>query len=164
MLDLLPDLFDHYPSKLQLLPLAFKPFGGKPLFWGEIVTVKCFEDNSKVKEVLAQNGQGKVLVVDGGGSCRQALLGDLIAQSALDNGWQGVIINGFVRDVMRIKTFNLGVYALGAIPIKTEKRDQGEINVPVDLGGVMVKPGMQLYADENGIAVSDELLNFAFLS
>ncbi|GMA82349.1 putative 4-hydroxy-4-methyl-2-oxoglutarate aldolase [Shewanella glacialipiscicola] len=131
---------------------------------GEIVTVKCFEDNSKVKEVLAQNGQGKVLVVDGGGSCRQALLGDLIAQSALDNGWQGVIINGFVRDVMRIKTFNLGVYALGAIPIKTEKRDQGEINVPVDLGGVMVKPGMQLYADENGIAVSDELLNFAFLS
>lgn len=164
MLDLLPDLFDHYPSKLQLLPLAFKPFGGKPLFWGEIVTVKCFEDNSKVKEVLAQNGQGKVLVVDGGGSCRQALLGDLIAQSALDNGWQGVVINGFVRDVMRIKTFNLGVYALGAIPIKTEKRDQGEINVPVDLGGVMVKPGMQLYADENGIAVSDELLNFAFLS
>ncbi|MGI2096909.1 putative 4-hydroxy-4-methyl-2-oxoglutarate aldolase [Shewanella glacialipiscicola] len=164
MLDLLPDLFDHYPSKLQLLPLAFKPFGGKPLFWGEIVTVKCFEDNSKVKEVLAQNGQGKVLVVDGGGSCRQALLGDLIAQSALDNGWQGVIINGFVRDVMRIKTFNLGVYALGAIPIKTEKRDQGEINVPVDLGGVIVKPGMQLYADENGIAVSDELLNFAFLS
>ncbi|MGI2064734.1 putative 4-hydroxy-4-methyl-2-oxoglutarate aldolase [Shewanella sp. MF08487] len=164
MLDLLPDLFDHYPSKLQLLPLAFKPFGGKPLFWGEIVTVKCFEDNSKVKEVLAQNGQGKVLVVDGGGSCRQALLGDLIAQSALDNGWQGVVINGFVRDVMRIKTFNLGVYALGAVPIKTEKRDQGEINVPVDLGGVMVKPGMQLYADENGIAVSDELLNFAFLS
>ncbi|GIU04847.1 putative 4-hydroxy-4-methyl-2-oxoglutarate aldolase [Shewanella morhuae] len=164
MLDLLPDLFDHYPSKLQLLPLAFKAFGGKPLFWGEIVTVKCFEDNSKVKEVLAQNGQGKVLVVDGGGSYRQALLGDLIAQSALDNSWQGVVINGFVRDVMRIKTFNLGVYALGAVPIKTEKRDQGQINVPVDMGGVMVKPSMQLYADENGIAVSDELLDFAFLS
>ncbi|MCU7985581.1 putative 4-hydroxy-4-methyl-2-oxoglutarate aldolase [Shewanella sp. SW24] len=164
MLDLLPDLFDHYPSKLQLLPLVFKPFGGKRLFWGEIVTVKCFEDNSKVKEILAQDGHGKVLVVDGGGSLRRALLGDLIAQSALDNGWQGIVINGCVRDVARLNTFSLGVFALGAMPIKTEKLGQGQINVAVDMGGVTVKPGMMLYADENGIAVSDEMLNFAFLN
>lgn len=164
MLDLLPDLFDHYPSQLQLLPLRFVPFGGKRLFWGEIVTVKCFEDNSKVKQVLSQNGEGKVLVVDGGGSHRRALLGDLIAQNAVDNGWQGVIINGYVRDAARLATFNLGVYALGAMPIKTDKLDQGQINVPIDMGGIQVTPGMMLYADENGIAVSHDMLNFAFLN
>ncbi|ASK69023.1 ribonuclease activity regulator protein RraA [Shewanella bicestrii] len=164
MLDLLPDLFDHYPTKLSLLPLEFRSFGGKRLFWGEVVTVKCFEDNSKVKEVLAQPGHGKVLVVDGGGSPRRALLGDLIAQSALDNGWQGVVINGYVRDVARLSTFNLGVYALGAMPIKTEKLNQGQIDVPIEFGTVTVKPGMMLYADENGIAVSEAPLNFAFLS
>lgn len=164
MLDLLPDLFDHYPSQLQLLSLRLVPFGGKRLFWGEIVTVKCFEDNSKVKQVLSQNGEGKVLVVDGGGSHRRALLGDLIAQSAVDNGWQGVIINGYVRDAARLATFNLGVYALGAMPIKTDKLDQGQINVPIDMGGILVTPGMMLYADENGIAVSNDRLNFAFLN
>jgi len=164
MLDLLPDLFDHYPSKLTLLPLAFRAYGGKKLFWGEVVTVKCFEDNSKVKEVLAQPGQGKVLVVDGGGSSRRALLGDLIAQSAMDNGWQGVIINGYVRDVARLNTFNLGVYALGAMPIKTDKKAQGQVNVPIEFGSVTVKPGMMVYVDENGIAISEECLNFAFLS
>ncbi|MDV5390327.1 putative 4-hydroxy-4-methyl-2-oxoglutarate aldolase [Shewanella xiamenensis] len=139
-------------------------YGGKKLFWGEVVTVKCFEDNSKVKEVLAQPGQGKVLVVDGGGSSRRALLGDLIAQSAMDNGWQGVIINGYVRDVARLNTFNLGVYALGAMPIKTDKKDQGQVNVPIEFGSVTVKPGMMVYVDENGIAISEECLNFAFLS
>ncbi|WP_133181315.1 putative 4-hydroxy-4-methyl-2-oxoglutarate aldolase [Shewanella decolorationis] len=164
MLDLLPDLFDHYPSKLTLLPLQFRPYGGKRLFWGEVVTVKCFEDNSKVKEILAQPGHGKVLVVDGGASPRRALLGDLIAQSALDNGWQGVIVNGYVRDVARLSTFNLGVYALGAMPIKTEKLNQGQINVPIEIGGVNVKPGMMIYVDENGVAISEELLNFAFLN
>ncbi|QDZ91239.1 putative 4-hydroxy-4-methyl-2-oxoglutarate aldolase [Shewanella decolorationis] len=164
MLDLLPDLFDHYPSKLTLLPIQFRPYGGKRLFWGEVVTVKCFEDNSKVKEILAQPGHGKVLVVDGGASPRRALLGDLIAQSALDNGWQGVIVNGYVRDVARLSTFNLGVYALGAMPIKTEKLNQGQINVPIEIGGVTVKPGMMIYVDENGVAISEELLNFAFLN
>ncbi|MCL1091832.1 putative 4-hydroxy-4-methyl-2-oxoglutarate aldolase [Shewanella profunda] len=164
MLDLLPDLFDYYPSKLILLPLEFKAYGGKRLFWGEVVTVKCFEDNSKVKEILAQDGHGKVLVIDGGGSSRRALLGDLIAQSALDNSWQGVVVNGYVRDAARLATFNLGVSALGAMPIKTEKLNQGQINVPVDIGGVIVKPGMMIYADENGIAISEESLNFAFLN
>lgn len=164
MLDLLPDLFDHYPSKLTLLPLTFTAFGGKRLFWGEIVTVKCFEDNSKVKEVLAQDGHGKVLVVDGGGSARRALLGDLIAQSALDHGWQGVVINGYIRDAARLATFNLGVYALGAMPIKTDKLNQGQVNVPIEIGGVLVKPGMMIYVDQNGIAISEESLNFAFLN
>lgn len=146
------------------MPLAFRAFGGKRLFWGEVVTVKCFEDNSKVKEVLAQPGHGKVLIVDGGGSSRRALLGDLIAQSAMDNGWQGVIINGYVRDAARLSSFNLGVYALGAMPMKTEKLDQGQINVPIELGCVTVKPGMMVYVDENGIAISEESLNFAFLN
>lgn len=162
MLDLLPDLFDHYSSKLTLLPLALKAFGGKRIFWGEVVTVKCFEDNSKVKEVLACNGHGKVLVVDGGGSDRRALLGDLIAHCALENGWQGVVINGYVRDVAKLATFNVGVCALGVMPIKTEKLNQGQINVPIEMGSVLVKPGMMIYADENGIAVSEEPLSFDF--
>ncbi len=164
MFDLLPDLFDSYPSKLTLFPLEFTSFGGKNVFFGEVVTVKCFEDNSKVKEILAQNGTGKVLIVDGGGSSRRALLGDLIAQSAVDNAWQGVIIYGFVRDAAKLATFNLGIYALGAMPIKTEKLGQGQINVPIEIGQLCVKPGMFVYADANGIAISEESLDLAFLS
>ncbi|QYJ77476.1 putative 4-hydroxy-4-methyl-2-oxoglutarate aldolase [Shewanella acanthi] len=159
MLDLLPDLFDQFPAEMTYLPLAFKSYGGKPLFWGEVVTVKCFEDNSKVKEILSQPGKGKVLVVDGGGSNRRALLGDLIAQSAVDNGWQGVVINGYVRDAAKIATFDLGVFALGAMPIKTEKLNQGQINVTVEIANVLIKPGMTLYADKNGVALSGELLD-----
>ncbi|MGL4640748.1 putative 4-hydroxy-4-methyl-2-oxoglutarate aldolase [Shewanella sp.] len=163
MLDLLPDLFDHYPTKLTLVPLALNSYGAKSVFWGEAVTVKCFEDNSKVKELLATDGRGKVLVVDGGASSRRALMGDLIAKSALDNGWQGVIINGYVRDVGTMATFALGVCALGAVPIKTERLNQGQINVPIDMGGVTVVPGMMVYADKNGVAVSDAPLDLAIV-
>ena len=154
MLDLLPDLFDHYPSKLQLLPLAFKPFGGKRLFWGEIVTVKCFEDNSKVKEILAQDGHGKVLVVDGGGSLRRALLGDMIAEKAAKNGWEGLVIYGCIRDVDVIAQTDLGVQALASHPMKTDKRGIGDLNVVVSFAGVTFRPGEYVYADNNGVIVS----------
>ncbi|MCE9684670.1 putative 4-hydroxy-4-methyl-2-oxoglutarate aldolase [Shewanella sp. AS16] len=163
MLDLLPDLFDHDEASLQLLRGDFRQFGARKLFWGEVVTVKCFEDNSKVKDVLAQPGRGKVLVVDGGGSSRRALLGDMIAQSAVDMGWQGIVIFGYVRDVAALARMDIGIQALGAMPIKTAKHGVGEIGVPIDINGVKITAGMQLYADDNGIAVSDNALDLSFL-
>ena len=164
MLDLLPDLFDHYENDLTLLPSVFRQFGGKSIFWGEIVTVRCFEDNSKVKQLLATDGTGKVLLVDGGASTAKALMGDLIAQSAVDHGWQGVVIYGAVRDVATLATMPLGVKALAPVPSKTERKGAGEINCALYIGDVHITPGMMLYADDNGIAISQNPLNMAFIS
>ncbi|MXR67496.1 putative 4-hydroxy-4-methyl-2-oxoglutarate aldolase [Shewanella sp. JBTF-M18] len=164
MLDLLPDLFDQYATELSLLTPHYRQFGQKRIFWGEVVTVKCFEDNSKVKQLLAQPGEGRVLVVDGGGSNRRALLGDMIAQSAVDNGWSGIVINGYVRDVGALAQMPIGIQALGANPIKTEKRDFGDVNVTLEIDRVIIKPGMMLYADDNGVAVSSEQLDLSQLA
>ncbi|KFZ37273.1 ribonuclease activity regulator protein RraA [Shewanella mangrovi] len=158
MLDLLPDLFDAHSAQLQLIFLPWRSFGGREIFWGEIETVRCFRDNSKVKHRLAEPGNGKVLVVDGGGDLTQALLGDMIATAAVNNGWAGIIINGAVRDVATLRGLPLGIQALAAVPIKTEKRDLGEISVTIELAGVKLKPGMMIYADANGVAVSAEKL------
>ena len=164
MLDLLPDLFDHYPEQLTLLSNQWKAFGAKSIFYGEVVTVKCFEDNSKVKSELAKKGHGKVLVVDGGGSTRRALLGDMIALSACDNGWEGIIINGCIRDAGTINTMLIGVQALGANPIKTDKKGVGEVNVTIEIAGISISPGMMIYADLNGVAVSRQALDLAILA
>jgi regulator of ribonuclease activity A len=157
--DLLPDLFDSFADKLQLVNEAWCNYGGRAIFTGEVVTVSCFEDNSKVKAQLAQPGVGKVLVVHGQGSFAKALLGDMIAKSALDNGWEGIVIYGCIRDAGAIGKMPIGVKALGVNPIKTEKRDLGEVNVPLDIGKVTITPGMMLYADLNGIAVSESALS-----
>lgn len=154
MTDITPDLCDEYPDLVRVLEPMLANYGGREAFGGEIVTVKCFEDNSLVKEHLGMPGQGKVMVVDGGGSLRKALLGDMIAASAVDNGWQGVIINGCIRDVSTIATFELGVQALASVPLKTEKRGMGDYNVPVTFGGVTFNPGEYVYADSNGVVVS----------
>ncbi|ABI72056.1 putative 4-hydroxy-4-methyl-2-oxoglutarate aldolase [Shewanella frigidimarina] len=164
MLDLLPDLFDHYPEQLTLLSNPWKAFGAKSIFYGEVVTVKCFEDNSKVKSELAKKGHGKVLVVDGGGSTRRALLGDMIALNACDNGWEGIIINGCIRDAGTINTMPIGVQALGTNPIKTDKKDVGEVNVTIEIAGISISPGMMIYADLNGVAVSRQALDLAILA
>ncbi|WKE64090.1 putative 4-hydroxy-4-methyl-2-oxoglutarate aldolase [Gallaecimonas kandeliae] len=155
MLDLLPDLCDSHGDKLALLDLPLRDLGGKACFFGQVVTVSCFEDNSRVKELLAGQGQGKVLVVDGGGSLRQALMGDLIAQSAVDNGWAGVVIHGAIRDAGTLATLALGVKALGTTPFKTARRGLGETQVSLELGGLTIKPGQWLYADLNGVVLSD---------
>lgn len=149
-----PDLCDEYPADLQVLDPLFTNFGGKEKFWGEIVTVKCFEDNSLVKSNLAGDGTGKVMVVDGGGSLRCALLGDMLAAMAVENGWQGLVINGCVRDVEIIESIDLGVCALNCYPVKSEKRNVGQLNVPVSFAGVRFEPGRLLYADKNGILVA----------
>ncbi|MDO6764494.1 putative 4-hydroxy-4-methyl-2-oxoglutarate aldolase [Agarivorans sp. 1_MG-2023] len=158
MQDLLPELCDLYPEQVKLLDPIFTLYGAKPLFWGQVVTVKCWQDNSRVKELLATPGEGKVLVVDGGGSVERALMGDLIADSAYVQGWAGVVINGAIRDVSAINTMDLGVRALAACPMKTERKGLGELNCSIELAGQEIKPGMFVYADENGVLVSEQAL------
>lgn len=153
-----PDLCDEYPE-VQVVEPMFANFGGVEAFGGEIVTVKCFEDNSIVKEQVGQPGEGKVMVVDGGGSMRNALLGDMLAEKAVENGWAGLIIYGCIRDVDVIAETELGVQALGSNPRKTEKRGIGDMNVPVTFGGVTFKPGEYIYADNNGVIVSEKALS-----
>lgn len=148
-----PDLCDAYPDVAVVEPM-FANFGGRDSFGGQIVTVKCFEDNSVVKAQVEQPGKGKVMVVDGGGSLRRAMLGDMLAARAADNGWEGIIIYGCVRDVDVLADINLGVQALGSHPMKTEKRNIGDLNVEVTFGGITFRPGEYVYADNNGIIVA----------
>lgn len=149
-----PDLCDEYPDLVQVLTPMLQNFGGVDSFGGEIVTVKCFEDNSVVKEQVAKPGQGKVMVVDGGGSLRNALLGDMLAEKAAENGWEGLIIYGCIRDVDVIRQTNLGVQAITTNPRKTEKRGIGDLNIPVTFGGITFMPGQFVYADNNGVIVA----------
>jgi regulator of ribonuclease activity A len=153
-----PDLCDAYPELVEVVEPMFSNFGGRDSFGGEIVTLKCFEDNSLVREQAEQDGHGKVLVVDGGGSLRCALLGDMIAEKAAKNGWEGMVIFGCVRDVDVLAQTDLGVQALASHPLKTEKRGLGDLNKAVTFGGVTFKPGEFIYADNNGIIVSPSAL------
>ncbi len=153
-----PDLCDDFAEVIRVVEPMFNNFGGTGTFGGEIVTVKCFEDNSFVKENASKPGHGKVMVVDGGGSLRRALLGDLIAKDAVKNGWEGFIIYGCIRDVDIIGRLDIGVQALDTVPLKTEKKGIGELNIPVTFGGVTFRPGEYVYADNNGVVVSGESL------
>ncbi len=153
-----PDLCDAYPDLVRVVAPVFRNYGGRLSFGGPIVTVKCFEDNSRVKEQVNTSGHGQVLVVDGEGSLRCALLGDMLAARAADNGWAGLVIHGAIRDVDEIGQSGLGVQALGAIPVKSVRKGVGDINVPVTFGGVTCHPGEYIYADNNGIIVSSREL------
>jgi regulator of ribonuclease activity A len=153
-----PDLSDNSQGSVAAIELQFTGFGQHSAFGGQIVTVKCYEDNSLVKQILTEAGAGKVLVVDGGGSMRRALLGDMIAASAVKNGWAGVVINGCIRDVDEVNSMALGVKALGSIPLKTEKRGEGQRDIIISFGSVQISPGDYLYADNNGIIVSGTAL------
>lgn len=153
------DLSDKHEGKVKATLPLFKSFGQKKSFHGEIVTVKVFEDNVLVKDMLGKNGKGKVLVVDGGGSLRCALMGDNLAQIAIDNGWEGVIIYGCIRDSAEIDKMNVGVKALNIIPFKSKKGGEGETNVPVIFASATFKPGEFVYADEDGILLSEVKLH-----
>lgn len=148
-----PDLCDAHADVAVAAPL-FRRFGGRTSFHGRIVTVHCHEDNSRVRELAGTDGRGKVMVVDGGGSLRCALLGDLIAANAVENGWEGLLIHGCVRDVEVLATLPLGVLALAAIPRKTDRRGLGEVDVAVEFAGVRFVPGHWLYADGSGVIVA----------
>ena len=147
------DLYDLHGDAVQSLPLQLCTFGGHPSFEGAVRTVRCFQDNALVKQILATPGDGAVLVVDGAGSLETALMGDLIAQSAVDAGWAGVVIHGCVRDSVALARMPLGVKALGTNPRKSAKDGVGEIDVTVEFGGVVFRPGARLFADEDGVLV-----------
>jgi regulator of ribonuclease activity A len=138
----------------RVLPPVFREFGAKPRFAGPVVTVKCFEDNTPVKRALEGPGEGRVLVVDGGGSLRRALVGGNIGAAAARNGWAGVVIDGCVRDVAELSVCEVGIRALAPMPLPTERKADGQIGVVVQIQGVWVRPGDWLYADEDGIVVS----------
>ena len=153
-----PDIADEFPGDVQALELDFRNFGAISHFSGEAVTVKCHEDNSLVKALVGTPGNGRVIVVDGGGSRRRALLGDMLAEQAAEHGWSGLVINGVVRDVDRLAEIALGIQALGSIPLKTEKLGHGQQDIPLHLGGANIKPGDWIYADNNGVLVAQRKL------
>ncbi|MDA9825996.1 ribonuclease E activity regulator RraA [Porticoccaceae bacterium] len=153
-----PDLCDQYPELVQVLEPMLSNFGGREQFWGQIVTVKCFEDNSVVKQLVGTAGEGRVIVVDAGGSLRRACLGDMLAEQASQNGWAGLVIYGCIRDIDQIMATDIGVQALGVHPMKTEKKGIGEQNIAVSFGGVTFHPGEYLYADNNGVIVAAQPL------
>lgn len=148
------DLCDaHEGGAIQVCEVQFRDFGGRLAFEGPIRTVRCYEDNSFVKATLATPGEGAVLVVDGGGSLRRALVGDVLAGDAAANGWAGIVVFGAVRDTAVLATLPLGIKALGSIPMRGIKRGEGLVDVPVAFGGVVFRPGDRLHADGDGIAV-----------
>ena len=147
------DLYDEHGDALQSLALQLRSFGGHPRFAGPIRTVRCFQDNQLVKDLLTTPGGGAVLVIDGSGSLGTALMGDLIAASAVANGWAGVVIHGAIRDSAAIGRLPLGVKALGTNPRKSAKAGTGQIDVVLRFGDVEFRPGARLYADEDGVLV-----------
>ena len=147
------DLYDERGDELDSLALQLLDLGGRTGFDGPIRTVRCHRDNALVKSVLATPGDGAVLVVDGGGSLESALVGDLIAGSAVENGWSGIIVHGAVRDRAALVALDLGVKALGSNPRKSAKAGAGEVDVPVTIAGVVFAPGRHVWADADGVLV-----------
>lgn len=148
------DLCDAHEGKVSIAAPIFRSYGGKTAFRGRIATLKLFEDNGLVRQTLDTPGEGRVLVIDGGGSLRRALLGDQLAALAARNGWAGLVIWGCIRDSKAIGAMDLGVFALGTIPLKTVKKNLGEAGVTISFAGIDFAPGAWLYADEDGIIVS----------
>jgi len=152
------DLCDEFSDRLQVAEPIFGDYGGEVMFSGAVVTVKVFEDNSLVRSALEESGDGRVLVVDGGGSMRCALLGDQLAELAEENDWAGVIVNGCIRDSAAIAEIPIGVKAVGVHPLKSVKRGVGERDIPVRFAGVTFQPGYYVYGDEDGLLVSEKPL------
>ena len=142
----------------RVLPPVFRSFGALSRFCGPVVTVKCHEDNTPVKAAVESEGDNRVLVVDGGGSLRRALLGGNLGAAAARNGWAGVVVDGCVRDVAELAECQTGIRALASMPLPTERRAPGQMSVPVQIQGVWVRPGDWLYADEDGMVVADRNL------
>ncbi len=152
------DLCDANEDKVSVVSPMFRSFGGRSAFGGPITTLKLFEDNALVRKTLESPGDSRVLVIDGGGSMRCALVGDQLAALGVRNGWAGIVVYGCIRDSKAIATMDIGVFALGTHPRKTIKRNTGEADLPVTFGGVTFIPGHYLYADEDGVIVSPTAL------
>ena len=148
------DLIDAHASDLQLVHLPFRRFGKKKSFAGQAQTVKCFEDNTLLRAELETSGEGRVLVVDAAGSTRIAVMGDILAELAVKNGWAGVVLNGAIRDSAEIDEMHTLVFALGTSPVKSSKDGLGEVGGPVNVGGAAISPCTWVYGDADGVLVS----------
>ena len=148
------DLCDDHEDTVRVVEPMFSSFGGRDSFHGKIATLKLFEDNTLVRKTLDSPGDGRVLVIDGGGSLRRALVGDQLAALAVINGWAGIVVYGCIRDSRAISEMDIGMFALDTHPMKTRKLNTGETELPVTVGGVTFTPGEWLYADEDGVIVS----------
>ena len=149
------DLVDEYGEALASIPVQLRSFGRRARFAGRAVTVKCFEDNALLKQTLSEHPdpRGRVLVVDGGGSLRTALVGDLIAAIAVERGWAGIVVHGCIRDSVAINDLEIGIKALGTNPRKSSKSWTGVVDGPVEIGGVIITAGRVVHSDEDGIVV-----------
>jgi regulator of ribonuclease activity A len=145
---------DDTSGAFRVLPPVFRDFGAAPRFSGQVVALRCIEDNSRVREAVNAPGEGRVLVVDGGGSLRCALVGGNLAAAAAKNGWAGIVVDGAVRDASELRAAGIGIKALGLMPMRSVKRGEGQRDVAVEIQGVAVRPGDWVYADEDGIVVS----------
>lgn len=147
------DLYDHFLDTAGVLPPTLQPFGGRRAFMGRAVTVKTHEVNTRVRELAHSPGEGRVMVIDGGGSLRRALMGDVIAAAAAQNGWAGAIIWGAVRDIDMLARTDLGIMALGRTPRKCLRSGEGEVGLVLEIEGVRVAPGDMIVADADGVLV-----------
>jgi regulator of ribonuclease activity A len=152
------DLCDQFAAHIQVVVPIFRDYGSVPSFSGQIVTVKVHEDNALVRKILQENGDGKVLVIDGGGSLRCGLVGDQLAAMARDHSWSGIVVYGCIRDAREMAEIGLGVKALNTNPFRSAKWGAGERNITVNFAGVHFTPGYYLYADQDGILVADKPL------
>jgi regulator of ribonuclease activity A len=152
-------LCDIYADTVDVVEPLLTNFGGRNSFAGEVVTIKCFESVGLIYKALEENGIGKVLLVDGGGSLRRALVNAHIAELAVENGWEGIVVNGCVREVDLLEDLDIGIQAITAIPVGAEDTEIGEVNSPVNFAGVTFLPEDILYADSTGIIISPEPLN-----
>ena len=147
------ELCDAHEDVVRVVEPMFASFGGKTAFHGRIATLRVFEDNSFVRKAIESEGHGRVLVIDGGGSIRRALVGDQLASLAIQNGWAGIVVNGCIRDSRVIAEMDIGLFALATHPLKTLKKNVGEADITVSFGNVDFVPGEWIYADEDGVIV-----------
>ena len=153
------ELCDLYAEQVDVVEPIFSSFGGISNFYGKVTTVKCFESNGLIAEVLEENGEGRVLVIDGGGAVRRGLIDAELAQLAADNGWEGIIVYGAVRQIQQLENLDIGIHALAPIPVSADESTAGESDVPVNFGGVTFFPEDYIYADLTGIILSQEPLD-----
>ena len=153
------ELCDLYAEQVDVVEPIFSSFGGVSNFYGKVTTVKCFESNGLIAEVLEENGEGRVLVVDGGGAVRRGLIDAELAQLAVDNGWEGIIVYGAVRQIQQLENLDIGIHALAPIPVSADESSAGESDIPVNFGGVTFFPEDYIYADLTGIILSQEPLD-----
>lgn len=152
------ELCDIYLDQVDVVDPIFSSFGGKNSFMGKVTTVKCFENNGLIAELLEEDGSGRVLVIDGGGAVRRALIDAELAQLAADNNWEGIIVYGAIRQLAELENIDIGIHALAPIPVGAGEDNHGESDVPVNFAGVTFFPEDYIYADLSGIILSQEAL------